>query len=160
MTTAATLASVINSATGKLNTSILNAGGVVQVVQAAYATSVSTTSTSFVNTGLSASITPTSASNKIAVIICQTLSPTSGGSSTFGSWRVMRDASQIYQDLRINMYMQFAHGTYSCVLLDSPATTSSVAYTTQMATGSASFTLEAQHASIRTSTIMLMEIAV
>jgi acyl-coenzyme A thioesterase PaaI-like protein len=61
--------------------------------------------------------------------------------------------------LRVNLYMQYAHGTYSCALLDSPATTSSVTYKTQMSTGNASYTIQAQHAFIRTSTIILMEVA-
>jgi hypothetical protein len=135
------------------------AGSVLQVVQASYTAVTSTTSTSFVDTGLSLSITPTSSTSKIAVIIGQTLSPTTGSSNTVGLWRVMRDATQVYSDNRINMYMQFAHSTYTCVLLDSPATTSSVAYKTQMATGNDSFTIEAQHANLRTSTITLMEIA-
>ena len=134
-------------------------GSVLQVVQVSYATSVTTTSTAMVDTGLTASITPTSASSKIAVIVSQTLSPTTGGSSTFGQWQALRGGTVIYQDTRINMYLQFAHGTYSCALLDSPATTASVTYKTQMATGNASYTLEAQHAGLRTSTIMLMEIA-
>jgi hypothetical protein len=55
--------------------------------------------------------------------------------------------------------MQFAHGDYSCYLLDSPATTSATTYKTQMLTGSGSYVLEAQHANLRQSTIMLMEIA-
>ena len=137
----------------------LPTGSVLQVVQVSYTTGVATTSTSFVDTGLTLSITPTSATSKIAAIICQTLSPTTSGSSVFGAWRVLRSGSAIYTDNRINMYMQFAHATYSCALLDSPATTSAVTYKTQMATGNGAYALEAQHADLRTSTIILMEIA-
>lgn len=45
------------------------AGSVIQVVNAAYSTATSTTSTSYVTTGLTASITPTSTSNKILVLV-------------------------------------------------------------------------------------------
>jgi len=45
----------------------LSAGKVLQVVSAQYRTEVHTTSTSFVDSGLSASITPSSTSNKILV---------------------------------------------------------------------------------------------
>jgi hypothetical protein len=142
------------------NATTQNSGGkVLQVVQAIYQTAVTTTSTSYVDTGLSLSITPLFSTSKIAVIICQTLSPTTAASNTYGSWRVLRGATEIYQDARINMYMQFAHGDYSCYLLDSPATTSATTYKTQMLTGSGSYVLEAQHANLRQSTIMLMEIA-
>jgi hypothetical protein len=142
------------------NATTQNSGGkVLQVVSAVYQTAVTTTSTSYVDTGLSLSITPLFSTSKIAVIICQTLSPTSASSNTYGSWQVLRGATQIYLDTRINMYMQYAHADYSCYLLDSPATTSATTYKTQMLTGSGSYILEAQHASLRQSTIMLMEIA-
>jgi hypothetical protein len=150
------------------NTSILNSSGspilrqtgsILQVVNVQYSTGVATTSTSYVDTGLSASITPTSASNKILVIVSQTLSPVTTSSSTFASVRLMRDASQIWQDARANGTGQFVHTTPSVSVLDSPATTSSVTYKTQFATGNSSFTMEAQHANLRTSTITLLEIA-
>jgi hypothetical protein len=51
------------------------AGAVIQVVNAISTTQVSTTSTSYVDTGLTASITPTSASSKILVIVNQTITP-------------------------------------------------------------------------------------
>lgn len=145
--------------TRAVNTALAGSGGVLQVVQTVYTTEVQTFSTSFVDTGLTLSITPTSASSKILVVVAQTLSPTSGGSNTYGQWQLLRGATAIYADYRINMYMQYAHGTYSCVMLDSPATTSPVTYKTQMATGSGSFALQAQHAGLRYSTIALLEVA-
>jgi hypothetical protein len=142
------------------NATTQNSGGkVLQVVNATYSTAVTTTSTTYVDTGLSLSITPLFNTSKIAVIICQTLSPTSASSNTYGSWQVLRGATNIYTDARINMYMQYAHADYSCYVLDSPATTSATTYKTQMLTGSASYQLEAQHGNLRQSTIMLMEIA-
>jgi hypothetical protein len=137
----------------------LPTGSVLQVVNVNYSTGTSTTSTSYVDTGLTATITPTSSTSKILVCVTQTLSPTSSGTSTFGGWICLRGSTQIYADARINMYMQYAHSTYSCLVLDSPATTSATTYKTQMVTGNASYTLEAQHASLRTSTISLLEIA-
>ena len=44
-------------------------GSVLQVVQATTSTKASTTSTSYADTGLTASITPSSSSNKVLVII-------------------------------------------------------------------------------------------
>ena len=49
----------------------LPTGSVLQVVQATYSTNVTTGGTTFIDTGLTATITPTSSSNKILVIVCQ-----------------------------------------------------------------------------------------
>ena len=100
-----------------------------------------------------------SSTSKILVCVTQTLSPVTSGSSTFGGWICLRGSTTIYTDARINMYMQYAHSTYSCFVLDSPATTSATTYKTQMVTGNASYTIEAQHGNLRTSTISLLEIA-
>jgi hypothetical protein len=135
------------------------AGSVLQVVNVQYATQVSTTSTSYVDTGLSASITPSSASSKILVIVSQTITPASSGSNTFCSVRLMRGASQIWYDARVNGIGQYVHTTPSASVLDSPATTSSVTYKTQFATGTGIYAMEAQHADLRISTITLLEIA-
>jgi hypothetical protein len=148
-----------NKLTGQLPDANAPSGSVIQVVNVQYGTGVSTTSTSYVDTGLSASITPISASSKILVIVSQTITPSSASSAGFASVRLMRGASQIWMDARVNAIGQFVHTTPNAFVLDSPATTSSVTYKTQFATGSSSFTIEAQHADLRTSTITLMEIA-
>jgi hypothetical protein len=54
---------------GKLPTARLPAGAVLQVVSASTQSITSTTSTSFVTTGFSVSITPTSSSSKILVML-------------------------------------------------------------------------------------------
>jgi hypothetical protein len=59
-------ASVIDA--GTLTAARLPAGSVLQVVQSTTTTSATTSSTSYVDTGFSASITPTSASSKILII--------------------------------------------------------------------------------------------
>ena len=135
------------------------AGAVLQVVNAINTTQVTTTSTSYVDTGLTASITPSSASNRILVIVNQTITPGTSGSNTFAQVRLMRGASQIWFDARVNGIGQYVHTTPSCSVLDSPATTSSVTYRTQFATGTGIYSMEAQHADLRYSTITLVEIA-
>ena len=135
------------------------AGSVLQVVNAEYNTSVSTSSISTVDTGLSASITPTSASSKILVLVSQTLTPSAVGSDTYSKVEVVRDSTPIVLDQRMNNYIRYNHNVWSCCKLDSPATTSTLTYKTKMATGSSGFPVEAQHANLRTSFITLMEIA-
>ena len=158
-TQSSTATNASNISSGTLGKARLPTGSVLQVVNVNYSTGTSTTSTSYVDTGLTATITPTSLTSKILVCVTQTLSPTSSGTSTYGGWICLRGSTTIYTDARINMYMQYAHSTYSCVVLDSPATTSATTYKTQMVTGNASYTLEAQHGNLRTSTISLLEIA-
>ena len=50
------------------NADISNVGKVVQIVSSTKTDTASTTSTSFTDTGISASITPSSSSNKILIL--------------------------------------------------------------------------------------------
>ena len=58
-----------------------SAGAVVQVVNATYNTQASSTSTSYADTGLTASITPSSASNKVLVLFSQAGCHKAGGNT-------------------------------------------------------------------------------
>jgi hypothetical protein len=139
-----------------------SAGSVLQVVNATYAVQVSSTSTSFVTTGLTATITPKFATSKIYVI-CNT-SAANGSNTNASGFTVFRgtvsgtnlgDATagiiQIY-----NGTSQVRAGV-SISLLDSPATTSSTTYTLAMNTGAGS-TAYAQQDN-RPASMTLMEIA-
>lgn len=140
-------------------------GAVVQVKSATYATATSTTSTSYVSSGLSLSITPTSASNKILVIVNMSgITSRSGNDSGFFS-RIRRGSTAIMDD---NAYVAYilANGVSTTnlgspitrVYLDSPATTSATTYDVQIKSdGGGSATVTAQWNS-NTSTITLMEV--
>jgi hypothetical protein len=114
-------------------------GAVVQVVQATTQTTVSVTTTTYTDTTLSASITPTSSSNKILVMVTQDVfhGRTSVGQGS--GVRLVRDSTVIwtppsdtngpfmdYISSATNHYWLF-----NLNYLDSPATTSSVTYKTQ-----------------------------
>jgi hypothetical protein len=142
MTTAATLASVINSVTGKLNTAIVNAGGVLQVVQTTKTNVFSSTSTSFTDiTGLSVSITPTSASSKIMVLVSLTAGSTPV--NNLFDFILRRNSTNIYVgDTRAGytavsigggrgIYDTNGANTFAMNFLDSPATTSATTYSVQ-----------------------------
>ena len=121
-----------------------SAGQVIQVVSTTKTDTFSTASTSFVDvTGLSVSITPSSASNKILVIA----SVYGGNSSQYSHARLMRDSTAISigdangsntRGSFTNFYTgdgaNFKGGTQN--FLDSPATTSSTTYKVQMLAGS------------------------
>jgi hypothetical protein len=140
--------------------SLTGVGKVLQVVQGTTTTPVATTSATPVDTGLSLSITPTSASSKILVLVSQYARATGRADPGLGL-TLVRDSTAIltWADSNTALYInvndfRLAH---SMVYLDSPATTSSTTYKTQIGSYG-SGTITAQHSNIP-STITLMEIA-
>lgn len=138
-------------------------GAVVQVKSAVYSTATSNATTTYADTGLSLSITPTSASNKILVIVqqYQENNNTSAAWETAAFLRLMRNSTAIYNDGKFVWYasaqsvMNYNQRQSTIVYLDSPATTSSVTYSTQQKMYAT--TVTAQAASTP-STITLMEV--
>jgi len=112
-------------------------GGIIQVVQATKTDAFTTTSATFTDiTGLSASITPRSASNK--VLISLTVCIMGEGSATQAYVQLVRGSTPIAigdaAGNRIRMTFQCIENqtnevpTHSIMFLDSPATTSSTTY--------------------------------
>ena len=129
-------------------------GGIVQVVQASTNTSVSINSyTAYVDTGLSATITPKFATSKIVVITNHQVYAASDGNNNF-YWgiRILRDSTTIFNPVQDSQgpfdFGQQAYGASTtrtwyarCItpeVLDSPNTTSAVTYKTQCRTYNAS----------------------
>jgi len=139
------------------------AGTVLQVVQATHATEVTTSSTSYVTTNLTASITPNSASNKILIIVAFPGDNSTGnGGNEGGDFTIFRGASTdlltrggdtYYNSGGVNIGM-----SVSMNYLDSPATTSSTSYTVYMKARDATASMKSCHNG-STGTIILMEIA-
>ena len=129
---AGTSAVTIDASTGKPsfpNGATLPAGSVLQVLSTSTSGGVSTTSSSYVTTGVNLSITPTSSSNKIMVIFS---GGAQNGSSAGGTKiSVYRDGSQVYDPSLVHFTAGGGNSLSGfCVqYLDSPATTSSVTYT-------------------------------
>jgi len=148
-------------ASGAITDALLPAGSVLQVVQGTYSTAVSATSTSYVDTGLSASITPSSASSKILVMTTQQIA-TSNASA--GSYQViinlLRDSTQIIESFRSPwVNSERAIGSrQSITYLDSPNTTNSITYKTQFRSPSGGQTSIA-NMNDSDASIILMEIA-
>jgi hypothetical protein len=136
-------------------------GKVLQVVNATYSTQTSTTSTSFADTGLTATITPTSATSKVLVFVNQVGCHRASGTNGALQLRLLRGATSIVTFEKYLGYngssIEINAGSASTTYLDSPATTSATTYKTQLATDLASYTLAVQ-ANGGTSTITLMEI--
>jgi hypothetical protein len=141
------------------------AGNVLQVVQASYGTEVTNSTLTFADTGLTATITPTSSSSKILVIVnhpeCYK-SPTSTENSM--KLNICRNGSQVVAFNHSLGYQASASRlafSTSYTYLDSPASTSSVAYKTQFAQGEAANSLVSVqwYGTSAPSTITLLEIA-
>lgn len=137
------------------------AGKILQVVNATYSTETSSSSSTYADTGLTATITPTSSSSKVLVLANQAgIAKTSGNTYIF--LRLLRSSTQLIEFEKTAGYdgttgSNFI-GSCSCCYLDSPATTSAVTYKTQFASGENIAIIYVQRGS-STSTITLLEVA-
>ncbi len=156
------------------NTSGATLNLVKQVIQGSTTTEVTVASTTYTDTGLTASITPSSTSSKILVLICQSYYYNSSNSGFGMGIKIFRGSTVILDPLAdatgpYPYYISGSSGAYgkaSYSLLDSPSTTSSVTYKTQgrpfSTSGSGQVTFQADYPSsgtVASSYIQLVEIA-
>jgi hypothetical protein len=138
-------------------------GRVLQVVQSSYNTRIASSSTTYSDTGLSVSITPSSSSSKILVFGHQADCFKSNGASDNSIYlRLMRGASEIllFADRNLLTVSTIENmGSISFHYLDSPATTSATTYKTQFKNYSSASLVSVQQQSSSYSIIIAMEIA-
>jgi len=135
---------------------------VVQIVTATYSTEVGNGTTTYADTGLSGTITPTSASNKILVMLSQNgVSKTASNPNSGVGIKLLRGSTDILTIASQAAYTASAVGNncgaVSCEYLDSPATTSATTYKTQFKNNIAASNATVQEYMI-SSTICLMEV--
>jgi hypothetical protein len=139
-------------------------GGILQVVTGTTSTEVSTTSGTYVTTGLSATITPTSTSSQILVIANTTgLTP---NNSTTGTWTLFRGtvAGTNLGSASAGMIWIYTtaaatlRGSVACSALDSPNTASAQTYTLGFRTNSSGGSITSNTADVK-ATMILMEVA-
>ncbi len=112
-------------------------GKVLQVVQATTTTSTTIASTSYTDSGLSATITPTLATSKILVLVNQRFYTIRNNDSVNSASQLLRGATVVYlQEFATNFYassssLSVLGGYNNATYLDSPATTSATTYKTQ-----------------------------
>jgi len=143
-------------------------GKVLQVVHGSTSTAVTFASTTFTDTGLSGTITPTLASSKILVLVNQQLYILAGSGGTLtGSIQLLRGASVIFSPQSNKQGFGLANapagrydmqGMYPVMHLDSPNTTSAITYKLQGASLNASTQMNFQQDNTGFSTITLIEI--
>jgi hypothetical protein len=114
-------------------------GKVLQVVQDDDTSGFSTTSTTYQDTGLSVTITPSSTSSKVLITAggIQAYCVHSGAQTgAFASFRLLRTSTQL-QEVNFGGYSQASssgkvmYGNPNFIYLDSPATTSATTYKVQ-----------------------------
>ena len=158
------------TATGLKWAAAAGGGKVLQVVQATTTTDVAIASTSMTDTGLSCSITPSSATSKVLVMVYQSLYLARLDEFNAFGLNILRGATIALNTGNGNLSQGYRTGKpadnnnafrldISPVYLDSPATTSATTYKTQAAvfstSNSASVTAQADN---ETSVMILMEI--
>ena len=147
---------------GKFVAANMPAGSVLQVVQASTSTEVSSSTTTYVDTGLTATITPTSATSKILVMVsqaCAKASTTAGNATNLKLFRDATDLGVVVFKAPFSPTSLTLYGISSFEFLDSPATTSATTYKTQFANIQNAASVSVQPENAGRSTIILMEIA-
>ena len=145
---------------GSALTNLPASGKILQVIHAFTTTFFSTTSSTLADIGLSASITPSSSSNKVLAFGNIGGIETSG--DNYGQGAFLRDSTTIIADLDRGIGFtgdstrQFTNAPF--FILDSPSSTSSLTYKLQFRIPAGGGTITTQTNGSR-STITLMEVA-
>ena len=130
MTTTITGATGVNQITDDAITDAkLPAGSVLQVVRTTYGTQVAFTSGTYIDSGLSATITPSSSSNKI--LITANAHGYINGTGQIGM-NIVRDSTQIEEADKILGYDDNTSAMMTLIELDNPSTTNAVTYKVQV----------------------------
>ncbi len=154
-------------------------GGIIQTVTGTTSTETDVTTIAYADSGLSASITPTSSSSKILIIVDQYCQVRRASDEALGGIRLLRDSTVISQGPNsASGEAGFAFGITSVegqsgtiyfggrqniTILDSPATTSQITYKTQQCVKNANNSpkMRTQYSSTdnAASQIILMEVS-
>ena len=134
---------------------------VVQIVTATTNTQTTNATTTYADTTLTATITPTSASNKVLVFVSQNGVAKTGGATLSYSIQLLRGSTAITFPSYVGGVATGASDVYgfsvSTAYLDSPATTSATTYKTQFKASSATYAVHVQYNN-PDSSIVLMEV--
>ena len=136
-------------------------GAVLQVVQGTTSTAVSNATGSYVDTGLTATITPSSTSSKIMVLVQQQGCAATLISTGSLNVKLQRNSSDVHNFALAYFYgyvtTSFRAGISSC-FLDSPSTTSATTYKTVFKANDGGTSTVQNDGANSVSTITLMEI--
>jgi len=144
-------------ASGTPNSAALPAGSILQVVQANEQDVVNSTTSTYADTGLTATITPSSSSSKVLVLAYEGHCAKSAADTQL-DLRLYRGSTNILTHTALNTGTSEADtSNITICYLDSPATTSATIYKTQLRNRDASGTVYVNLNG--TAIIILMEVA-
>jgi hypothetical protein len=157
--TASNLTITVPAVTGTMLTTA-STGTVLQVVNATYGTQTGSSSSTYADTGLTATITPTSSSSKILVLANQAGMYKDGGVNRIAGVQLLRSSTvlALMEAEYGNSITAGIGGSLSICFLDSPTTTSAVTYKTQFRSTQNNGAVYVQISSA-VSSITLMEIS-
>ena len=157
MTTTITGATGVNQITDDAITDAkLPAGSVLQVVSATFGTEVAFTSGTYSDSGLSATITPSSSSNKILIIA--NMHGYINGTGQIGM-NIVRDSTQIEEANKMLGYSDNTSAMMTLIELHGPTTTNAVTYKVQVKRTSGTATMKINQQTGDGCKLILMEIA-
>jgi hypothetical protein len=129
---------------------------VLQVIEGRSTTQVSNATTAYVDTGLTATITPQATTNKVLVIATTPIYMADSDSNVFV--QVLRGATSIAINQQNDSTSPNVQQTSSMIILDTPATTSATTYKVQWKNNTAAKTSYVMNAS-QFGSIILVEIS-
>ena len=144
-------------------------GGIIQIVSQTFSTQATSTSTSWSSTGLEATITPQSASNKILIQVSGPMTGFAGGTvdgHNRGGLKIYRGGSggtsveSSSNGLSCQYGIPSQYSDVHILWLDSPATTSATTYTVMLSRRSGDTTYSFIRDGNQTGSIILMEVSV
>ena len=125
----------IPNTTGTMALTSDSFGKVLQVVTGTLDSAASTTSSSYVDTGLTASITCSATSSKVLVLVAQQTAATATSIPAL-YLKLLRDSTSLGEATMVQNGGSSLYTTTSFVKLDSPSSTSALTYKTQFKEGS------------------------
>ena len=134
-------------------------GKILQVIQETYSTQATNSTATYADTGLNASITPSSTNSKVLVLITNNFEKGSASADNACIYKLVRASTDIFETTFMgytSTTMRLIQG-FSMQYLDSPSTTSSINYKLQFKnfTSAASVLSQVNGA---TATMILMEV--
>lgn len=135
---------------------------ILQVVYANTTTGVANSTNVYVDTNLTATITPQSTSSKILVYITQSIQKSASNANNYVGLKLQRNGSDIFQITSTDLFTGstlLTTGISASTYLDSPTSTSALTYKTQIASPNNTAAVAAQPSSAGYSTIVLVEVS-
>jgi len=108
-------------------------GKLLQMVTATYATYTRNSTSTYADTGLTATITPSASTSKVMILMYQQIAKSANASDNRIGIKLLRGSTQINEnvDLARTDYAGETVQGYTLTFVDSPATTSATTYKTQ-----------------------------